>query len=87
MLDANSEGCSEGDRRLERAIVLQAIRDDHEPAWSRLDLELELGDTDPSRLDAALARLRDAGVLEIAEETVWASHATMHIDRLDLIAL
>ena len=87
MRDPNLNGPGGELRRLERAIVLQAVRADHERRCSRLELELELADASPAALTTALARLADAGVVELSGDWIQASHATVRIEELDLIAI
>jgi hypothetical protein len=72
--------------RLERAIVLQLLRDDHEERWERAELELELG-VRPSVLRDAIEALAGDGVLFTREEALWASRATRRLDELGLIGV
>jgi DNA-binding HxlR family transcriptional regulator len=59
-------------RMVERAIVLQLLRDDHEQRWTRAELTREIPDFEPAILDEALARLDREGVLHREESSVWA---------------
>lgn len=82
----------ERERRLQRAIVLQTLRRDHDTRWTHAELEAELGvGEDPSAVAYALARLQSAGVLERAdadgEEAVRCSQATRCLEELELIAI
>jgi hypothetical protein len=77
----------EEDRRLERAIILQVLRDDHEHRWSRSELELETADVEPLDISDALARLAADGIVRVAGESVWASRALGRLDDLGLIAI
>jgi hypothetical protein len=61
------------DRRVERAVVLQVLRDDHEARWSRTELGDELADVEVSVVDGALASLCRDGILDMADGVVWAS--------------
>jgi hypothetical protein len=72
--------------RLERAIVLQLLRDDCDPKWSREALRAELG-SDVDSLDEALRVLCGEGVLCLAEEQVWVSRAARRLDELELIGI
>ncbi len=85
------ESQAAGETTLERAIVLQLLRDDHEPKWSRAQLttELQAGGEELSReaIDAALRRLEWEGVLGSSEQEVWASSAVRHLDELELIGV
>jgi hypothetical protein len=83
------------DAGLERAIVLQLLRDDHELMWSRAQLAVELSselDADRSQggrqaIDDALGRLERDGVIGISEQQAWASGAARRLDELGLIAV
>ena len=74
------------DSRLERAIVVQLLRDDREQKWSRAELSVELGAEAPA-VEEALRRLARDGILCLAEEEVWASRAARRLDELGLIGL
>jgi hypothetical protein len=71
---------------LERAIVLQLLRDDHQPRWSQAALAGEL-EAEPATLQAALTALNGEGVLSLVEEEVFASPATRRLDELELIGI
>ena len=71
---------------LERAIILQLLRDDHEPRWSRATLAREFK-AEPAALEGALKALSGQGVLSLAEEEVWASPAARRLDELELISI
>jgi hypothetical protein len=75
-----------GGPRLERAIVLQLLRDDRGPSWSREDLLLELGGEIAS-LDDAVRRLRDDGLLSPADGQLSASRAARRLDELGLVGV
>jgi predicted transcriptional regulator len=87
MQDQTKQISSDRDRLLERAIVLQIIRDDHNDDWTRTELTAELGDADPIAVRVALTRLEEEGVIEFAGETVRASRATVRLNELDVIAI
>ena len=72
---------------VERAIVLQILRDDHEERWARAELAREIPDFEPAVLDEALAHLERDGVLHREESTVWASRAARRLDELELISI
>jgi Fe2+ or Zn2+ uptake regulation protein len=80
-----------GEETLERAIVLQLLRDDHERKWSRAQLAIELQadgeEIDKETLDEALRRLEREGVLGATEQEVWASGAAWRLDELELIGV
>ena len=80
-----------GEETLERAIVLQLLRDDHERKWSRAQLAIELQadgeEIDREAVDEAVSRLERAGVLGATEREVWASSAAWRLDELELIGV
>jgi hypothetical protein len=71
----------------ERAVVLQLLRGDHAPGWSRADLGRELTHLAPAAIDRAIAELQGAGVVEDLEEALRASAAARRLDELELIAI
>lgn len=72
---------------VERAIVLQTLRDDHEERWTSSELAREISDFEPAVLDEALAHLERDGVLHREESAVWASRAARRLDELELISI
>ncbi len=72
---------------VERAVVLQILRDDHEERWARSELAQEIPDFEPAILDEALARLEREGVLHRDESSAWASRAARRLDELELISI
>jgi Fe2+ or Zn2+ uptake regulation protein len=91
-MDTESKGSKGADGvGLQRAIVLQLLRDDHERMWSRAQLETELGAdrAEVGREDVAqaLRALEREGVLGTTEEIAWASNATRALDELGLISV
>jgi hypothetical protein len=74
-------------QKIERAIVMQVLRDDHAERWSTADLAVEIFDFAPATRELALERLERAGVVCRAGESVWASRATCHLDELELIGI
>jgi hypothetical protein len=84
-----------GGETLERAIVLQLLRDDHERKWSRAQLrtELEADGEEIERealdeaIEEAVARLERDGVLGATGQEVWASNAARRLDQLELIGV
>ncbi len=87
MQDQTKQIYDERDRRLERAVVSQTLRDDRTEGWSHTDLAAEFTDADPREIRDALARLHEAGVVELTGETVRASPATVHLNALAMIAI
>ena len=72
---------------VERAIVLQTLRDDHQERWARAELAREISDFELTVLDQALAHLERDGVLHREESSVWASRAARRLDELELIGI
>jgi hypothetical protein len=68
-------------------VVLQLLRNDHEPRWSRGELERELYDVDPTAIGIALERLGEQGVLHREGERVWPSACARHLDALGFICI
>jgi hypothetical protein len=91
-MDKESKGSrAVGEVALERAIVLQLLRDDRERMWSRVQLKTELeaeeSKIDQETVEEALRRLHGEGVLGLSEEAAWASSATRALDELGLISV
>jgi hypothetical protein len=72
---------------VERAIVLQVLRDDRHERWSRSALARELSDCEPALVELALARLQQDGVLAGGGTRVCASTATRRLDELELVGV
>ncbi len=75
------------EEQIERAIVLQVLRDDHPERWTRAELENEVFDFDPLTIDEALTRLAADGVVILDGEQVRASACARRIDALELISI
>lgn len=73
--------------RVERAVVLQLLRDDRPERWKVVDLANEVGDFDSVLVDRALERLEQDQVLARAGAQIWASRAARRLDELKLIAI
>jgi len=95
-MDTESKGSrATEEETLERAIVLQLLRDDHERMWSHAQLAIELeSELEPDRaeiarraLGEALRRLEREGVLGTSEHQAWASNAARRLDELGLIGV
>jgi hypothetical protein len=76
----------DGDRRLERAIVLLLLADGQPQALPRGQLATEL-EADSAALERALDRLAQIGVVDLAGVEARASRATQRIDELGLIGI
>jgi hypothetical protein len=75
-------------RKVERAIVLQLLRDDHDERWSRTELQAALDNIEPSTLAEALERLERHGVaLTPSADAIAASPCARRLDDLELIGL
>ena len=91
-MDIESKGSRAADGvGLERAVILQLLRDDHERMWSREQLLTEL-DFDRSEIgrevvEQALRRLEQEGVIGVSAAAVWASSAARRLDELGLIGV
>jgi DNA-binding HxlR family transcriptional regulator len=72
--------------KLERAIVLQLLRDDREQEWSSQQLAAEM-DTQTPMLERALKSLERDGVLSREQDGVRASRATCRLDELGLLSV
>jgi hypothetical protein len=73
--------------QVERAIVLQALRDDHPERWTRAELEAEIFDFPPVIVDEALVRLEAEGVVILDGENVEASRCARRMDALELVSI
>jgi hypothetical protein len=87
MQDQPNQVLGEADPRVERAIILQLLRDEHEHCWSRAELEVEISKSEVLGLSDALARLDQDGIVRISGESAWASAAVRRLDELKLIAI
>lgn len=72
---------------VERAVVLQILRDDHEARWPRAELAAEVSDFEPAVLEEALVHLERDGVLRREGDSVWAARAARRLDELELIGI
>jgi hypothetical protein len=81
-------GVPPDDREIERAVVFQLLRDDHEERWSRAELASTCG-ADAPRLDAALHRLCEHGVVGAlaGSDDVQASACVRRLDALAVIGV
>jgi hypothetical protein len=71
----------------QRLVVLQLLRDDHDPKWTRVELEKELDDIDPDAIAIALQRLQEQGVVQADGEQLSASPCAWHLDALNFITI
>ncbi len=82
----SSESRAVEDSRLERAIVLALLRQDHARRWSWQELGVEI-EVDAPRLQEALGRLGADGVVCLGAREAWASAAALRLDELGLIGI
>ena len=75
-----------GDRRLQRAIILQLLSEDTAQSSSRARLAEAIG-VAPETLESALLELAEAGVVLLAGTEVSASAAARRLDELGLIGI
>jgi hypothetical protein len=78
---------SEADRRTQRVVVLQVLRNDRGNCWSRSELDDELGDLEALAIVRALGSLQEAGVLQVEGDSLSASRAARRLDELELIGV
>jgi hypothetical protein len=75
-------------RKAQRAIVMQLLRDDHEPRWTRVELRREIPDFTRYRFDQALDFLEGNQVIERdADRAVRASLCARALDQLGLVGI
>jgi hypothetical protein len=75
------------DKQLERAIVLQLLRDDHRERWSDKQIERALDDFKPEAIRKAIVSLEAGGVICCLDEFIGASRSAQYLDSLDLIGI
>jgi hypothetical protein len=75
------------DECIQRAIILQLLRDDHNHTWPRAELERKLADLTPLAVNDALTTLANLQVIRIEGENVCATPCARHLDELELIGV
>jgi len=73
--------------KVERAIILQLLRDDHAERWSLTALAAELHDVERCALSTALERLQEYGVVHVWTDAILASSSARRLDALGGIAI
>ena len=73
-------------RKVERAIVFQLLRDDHDEHWSRGELAAEVGD-DLFVITVALERLREHEVIVEHSDRIVAAPSARRLDALGVIGI
>jgi len=72
---------------VERAIILQVLRNDSDERWSRRKLQTEITDVEPRALRDALRRLERHGVLVRCDDDYVASRCAFHMDAVGMISI
>jgi DNA-binding IclR family transcriptional regulator len=72
--------------KVERAIVLQALRDDRDERWALSELAAEL-DVEPTALGLALERLQAHGVVVTEGDAIVVAPAARRLDALGVIGI
>lgn len=75
------------DKLIERAIVLQLLRDDHRERWSDKQIERAIPDFKPEAIRKAIVRLEAGGVICCLDEFIGASRCAQYLDSLELISI
>jgi hypothetical protein len=75
------------DEEVERAVVLQVLRDDHPERWTLEELTQEIEDMPAEIVGEAVRRLAGVGVVVLGEGECKASLAARRIDELGLISI
>jgi methionine synthase II (cobalamin-independent) len=68
-------------------VILHLLCADHYESWSMRELENELATIELSAIEAALERLKEAGVVRVEDGQVRATEAAKRLEALDLIAV
>jgi hypothetical protein len=71
----------------QRAILLQLLREDHDPAWSVADLKEAVAEHKRVRVKDALTELAKRDAVQIQGDRVRATACSRHIDELGLIGV
>jgi hypothetical protein len=74
-------------KQLDRAIILQLLRDDHRERWSDKQIERALRDFKPEAIHNAIVRLEAVGVICCLDEFIGASRCAQYLDSLQLISI
>ena len=72
---------------VERGVVLQLLRDDHDERWTRDELKKEISDFPPDEVNDAIDDLAAMCVVEADGDRVSASLAARRLDKLELISI
>jgi hypothetical protein len=74
-------------RRVQRLVVLQVLRDDHDERWSGCELADVLAEVEAEVLANAIDGLTRKGVLCAEGDALWASPALVRVSELELICV
>lgn len=77
----------EADRRAQRVVVLQLLREDHAEPWTRSELNAELSDVGEQAIARAIASLQEAGLVELDADSLSASPAAWRLQELLLLGV
>jgi hypothetical protein len=72
---------------MQRAIVLQLLRDDHDPLWTREELEGEISDFNTRVFTTALERLVAEDCVVLDSKGARATTPLRHLDTLELVGV
>lgn len=72
---------------IQRAVVLQLLRDDRPHRWTRKKLKREISDVKGRAIDKALEYLGSEDVVHLEDKEVWASLCAQHLDELGMVSL
>jgi predicted transcriptional regulator len=86
MLSMNEQSPTGAERRLERAILLVLLSEKDESRCSCAQLARAL-EADVQALEQPLGRLSEIGLINRAEDQLWASRVARYVDELGLIAI
>jgi hypothetical protein len=70
-----------------RVIVLQLLRDDHDPRWTLSELERAASDLGPRAVHDSIGWLEAEGVIVTLNGQFLASRCAWYLDWLDLVGV
>jgi hypothetical protein len=87
MQDESTRVLDAVERRAQRLVVLQVLRDDHDGRWSGCELADVLAKVEAQALADAIDGLTREGVLCADGDALWASPALVRVSELELICV
>jgi hypothetical protein len=87
MQDQSKDSWARDPAIVERSIVLELLRDDHDEWWTHTALEVEIYDIEPAAIAAALLRLQQGGVAELQGERARATPSLRYLDGLGMVCI